>query len=100
MIKSENGVTTIKGSEVEVYKDFGFIIQDVVRKTKERGSRFIDEYTLKNLITAGVNEDIGELYVSDPKMNEEVNAMVDEVIKAVNMVRKYMEEYAAQAARE
>lgn len=100
MIKSENGVTTIKGSGDEVYKDFGLIIQDVVRKTKERGSQVIDEYTLKNLITAGVNEDIGVLYVSDPKMNEEVNAMVDEVIKAVNMVRKYMEEYAAQAARE
>ena len=100
MIKSENGVTTIKGSGAEVYKDFGFIIQDVVRKTKERGSQAIDEYTLKNFITAGVNEDIGELYVSDPKMNEEANAMVDEVIKAVNLVRKYMEEYAAQAARE
>ena len=100
MIKSENGVTTIKGSGSEVYKDFGLIIQDVVRKTKERGSQAIDEYTLKNFITAGVNEDIGVLYVLDPKMNEEVNAMVDEVIKSVNLIRKYMEEYAAQAARE
>ena len=43
-----------------------------------------------------MNEDIGVLYVLDPKMNREVNVMVDEVIKAVNLIRKYMEEYAAQ----
>ena len=93
MIKAQGTEVSIFGTTEKILQEVGSIIvgiYDVGEDDFDEIAKILDQH----IITATIlgNCDIDEIdFTEDEKFQDQFNEMVDEIIKAVNMIRQFLE---------